>query len=342
MTKLLEDLMEIVGTSGNESKVRSFIMKEIKKHVKDIKVDKFGNLVAHKKGKGLKVMLVAHMDEVGLMVRSISENGDLHCSEIGGVEAISLIGQRVDIKTKKGSITGVITLPEISDSIEVEDVPGIEDLIVDTGLNKKELKNLGVTIGSFMNLKQETEILGNKDIILGKALDDRSGCYVLIELAKRLKKADTDIYFVFTVQEEVGLYGSKTSLHGIDPDWAVVVDVTASDDANEDMQEITKTVGNGPCITIKDADMISNVCISDWLKQIAKKKKIPVQLEVSDIGTTDALSISIAKGGIPTSVIGPAVRNLHTTASVASLKDIENIVKLLEELLKKHPKKCMV
>jgi len=340
--KMLRELMEITGTSGNEIKVRNFILNEIKKHVKDVKVDKFGNLVAHKKGKGLKVMLVAHMDEVGLMVKSIDERGSIYCSEIGGLEAIGLVGQRVEIKTKKGMITGVITIPAVSDSEEVEDVPVIEDLIVDTGLTKKELKKRGVSIGSFMNLKQETEILGNKDVILGKALDDRAGCYVLIELAKRLKKSDTDIYFVFTVQEEVGLYGSKTSLHGIEPDWAVVVDVTASDDAKEHAHEITKIVGNGPCITIKDADMISNVCISDWLKQIAKKKKIPVQLEVSDIGTTDALSISIAKGGIPTSVIGPAVRNLHTTASVASLKDIENIVKLLEELLKKHPKKCIV
>jgi len=342
MTELLKRLMEITGASGNEGKVRTFIQKEIKKYVKDVKVDKFGNLVAHKKGKGLKVMLAAHMDEVGLMIKSISEKGNIYCAEIGGLEPIGLVGQRVQVATKKGMLTGIISIPEINDAEEVEELPVLDDLFVDTGLTKKELNKRGVSIGSFLELKQETELLGNKDLILGKALDDRAGCYILLELAKRLKKSDTDIYFVFTVQEEVGLYGSKTSVHGLEPDWAVVVDATPADDAKEHAHEITKVVGKGPCVTIKDADMISNVCVSDWLKSIARKKKIPLQLEVNDIGSTDALSISISKGGIPTSVVGPAVRNLHTTAGVASLKDIENIIKLLEELLKKHPKKCIV
>jgi len=184
--------------------------------------------------------------------------------------------------------------------------------------------------------------LGNEDLILGKALDDRMGCYVLLELARILKKTTLDIYFVFTVQEEVGLYGAKTSLHGIDPDWAIVVDATGADDSRKHLHDATKHVGRGPCITIKDADVISNVCISDWLKQMAKKKKIPVQLEVTDLGSTDALSISVSKGGIPTTSVGVAVRNLHTTAGVASKKDIFHLIMLLEALLRDHPKKCAV
>jgi endoglucanase len=282
------------------------------------------------------------MDEVGLMIKHINEKGIISCSEIGGLEPLSLIGQRVKIKTRKGHIIGVITISEISDDETIENIPKLEDIYVDTGLSKKELMKLGVEIGSFLELVQETTFLGNKDIILGKALDDRVGCCILIELAKRLKKTSLDVYFVFTVQEEVGLYGAKTSLYNLDPDWAVVVDVTGADDSKDHVHEVTKEVGKGPCITVKDADMISNVCIDEWLKEVAKKNKIPIQLEVSDIGTTDALSISISKGGIPTAVVGVAVRNLHTTAGVASVRDIEQTIKLLEELIKNHPQKCIV
>ncbi len=339
---LLKELMDITGTSGNEQEVRNFIYKEIKKYVTDIKVDKFGNLIAHKKGKGPTVLLASHMDEVGLMIKNISERGTIACSQIGGLEPLSLIGERVLIKTKKGNLQGVLTIHEVSDAEDVTTLPKLQDLFVDTGMSKKELMKYGVEIGNFLQLIQETTTLGNKDFILGKALDDRVGCYILIELAKRLKKTSSDVYFVFTVQEEVGLYGAKTSLYNLNPDWAVVVDVTNADDAREHPHEATKVVGGGPCITVKDADMISNVCIDEWLKEIAAKEKIKIQLEVSDIGTTDALSISVSKGGIPTAVVGPAVRNLHTTAGVASLKDIEQTIRLLAELIKNHPQKCIV
>jgi endoglucanase len=307
-----------------------------------VTVDKFGNLIAHKKGSGPTVMLVAHMDEVGLMIKSINERGNIFCSEIGGLEPVSLIGRLVSIKTNKNQIYGVISTPEINDDEEVTALPKIDDLFVYTGLNKKELMSQGVEIGSFIELVRETVFLGNKNMICGKALDDRVGCCILVELAKRLKKSKDDIYFVFTVQEEIGLYGSKTSIEAINPSWAIVVDVTNADDSHEHTHEVTKEVGLGPCVTVKDADMIANVCIDGWLKDIAKKNKIPIQLEVSDIGTTDALSISISKGGIPTAVVGVAVRNLHTTSGVASLKDIENTIRLLTELIKNHPATCIV
>jgi endoglucanase len=340
--QLLKKLTEVKSTSGNERRIRNLILKEIKKYVKDVKVDKFGNVIAHKKGSKPTVMLAAHMDEIGLMVKSISDNGNIYVSEIGGQEVISLIGQRISMKTKKGRIYGVVTLAGISDGEDVEEVGNIENLIVDTGLNKKELKKLDVGIGTFIALEQETIPLGRKEIVCGKALDDRIGCYMLIQLAKRLIKSKADIYYVFTVQEEIGLYGAKTSIYAIDPDWAIVLDVTNANDAKEHSHVTTKQLGHGPCITVKDADMIANVCIDDWLKAISKKKKIPIQLDVSDVGTTDALSISVSKGGIPTTVVGVAVRNLHTTIGIANIKDIENGIKLLSELLKNPPKVCIV
>tara|TARA_Y100000034_G_C6903575_1_gene418652 strand:+ start:2948 stop:3643 length:696 start_codon:yes stop_codon:yes gene_type:complete len=230
----------------------------------------------------------------------------------------------------------------ISDGEEVEKIPEMKNLILDTGLTKKELKQRKVEIGTFLELEDDMSYLGCKDVIAGKALDDRVGCYILLELARRLKNSKASIDFVFTVQEEIGLYGSKTSIYEIEPDWALAVDVTSADDSERHYHETTKQLGNGPCITVKDSKMISNVCIDSWLKEIAKKKKIPFQLDISETGTTDALSISMAKGGIPTAVVGVAVRNLHTGFGIANLKDIENCVKLLVGLLRNPPKKCIV
>ena len=143
-----------------------------------------------------------------------------------------------------------------------------------------------------------------------------------------------EIFFVFTVQEEVGLYGAKTSSYTIDPDWAIAVDVT---DCNDRLPNASKELGGGPTLTIKDEEMISNPSIDDKILEIAKKKKIPIQPDVSDAGTTDAINIAISKGGVPSTVIGVAVRNLHTTTGLAHLDDIDNAITLLTELLKNPP-----
>ncbi|MDP4012302.1 MAG: M28 family peptidase [Candidatus Nanoarchaeia archaeon] len=337
---LLRQLMDTFGPSGAEQEVRSLIQKTIKPYVSEIKIDKFGNLIAHKKGQGAKVMLIAHMDEVGLMIHHIDSAGLIKFSPIGGVEPLSLVGQRVKIYTNKKPIEGVITLSEISSGFEdPENSPKLEDLFVDTGLSRGELIKLGIEIGSYLHLHSDNDTLGSNEIICGKALDDRIGCFILMELAKKLKKTKGDLYFVFSVQEELGLYGAKTAVYNIDPAWAVAVDVTAADDRSA---HPTLTLGAGPTITIKDADMLGNKCINDWLMGCAKKKKIPYQLEVSDLGTTDALRISLSKGGIPTSVIGVAVRNLHTSIGIANRKDIEQTITILETLLKNPPQACII
>lgn len=336
--KLLMRMMEIYGTSGNEEAIREFILKEVRKHVKDVKVDKFGNVVAHKKGAGPRIMLAAHMDEVGLIIRSISDKGNIRCSTIGSLEPVSLIGQRVHMHGKT-MVHGIATTPEISDDEGLEELPGTDDIIIETGMDKKELKRNRIGVGTFINLEQRSEIFGRK--ITGKALDDRVGCYVLLELARKLKGTKADIYYVFTVQEEIGLYGSQTSLYGISPDMAVVVDMTTADDAKEEAHEITKRLGKGPTITVKDEDIISNICMDEFLKRLADRLRIPYQIEVNDEGTTDARIISVSKGGIPTTMLGVPVRNMHTTMGLASLKDIGWLISLLEAFLKKPPLKCI-
>jgi len=337
---LLNRLICATGTSGKEKEVRSIIFREMKKYVPEIKEDKYGNLIAHKKGKGPTVMLIAHMDEIGLMVKSIDSRGFIHCSEIGVVEPLSLIGARVSITTKKGKANGVITIKSICNNESSGPVPNAEQLIVDTGFNAEQLKEWGVEIGSYIDIQKTVGFLGNKKFVCGKALDDRIGCFILIDLARRLKKANLgcDVFFVFSVQEELGLYGAKTSIYNIKPDWAISVDVSGANDFDE---EPTRRLGQGPTITVKDAQMIANPCIDEWLKNLAKKNKIPYQLDVSESGTTDALSISVARGGIPTTVVGVAIRNMHTPIGIAHLEDITNAINLLELLLRNPPLQCL-
>ncbi len=339
MFEMMKKLMETDGISGDESEVRDLIMKEIRKHVDEVTVDSIGNLIAHKKGDAPRVMLTAHMDEIGLMVKGIDSDGSIIFSRIGGIESLTLIGQRVRIKVGKEPIYGVITTAEISNGDMTDSMPRSLDMYIDTGLSKEELIKKDVRVGSFISLQQEIGMLADNNVVYGRALDDRIGCYVLMELAKLSKKTESDTYYVFTVQEEIGLYGAKTSTYKIKPDLAVAVDATNAEDKGVKIQ--SNILGKGPCITLKDSGMITNRCMNDWLTDIAKQKNIPIQYDVGDKGTTDALSISLSREGVPATVVGIAVRNIHSTIGMASMKDVENAIKLLEEFIKNPPKVCI-
>ena len=335
--ELLQKLINAFGPSGNETAVRSLIMKEIKPYVDKMRVDGFGNLIVHKKGKGQKVMLAAHMDEIALMVKRIEENGFLRLSPIGGIDALSLLGQNVFIFSPGGKFVcnGVVSFPELHEGMEITKQPKMDDLYVDTGLTKSETKKIGIEIGYYIIPSHTYKNLGNKKVFTGKALDDRVGCYILMEIAKKVKNPKVDLYLVFTVQEEMGLYGAKTSVYEINPVWGIAVDVT---DARDSDIRGEVSIGSGPYITVKDAEMLSNLALDDWLKKIAKKKKIPYQLEVSDFGTTDATSMMLSRKGIPSTAISIAVRNIHSTVGISHMDDVDNTIKLLTELLKNPPK----
>ncbi|MCK4669881.1 MAG: M42 family metallopeptidase [Nanoarchaeota archaeon] len=338
--KLLKELATLPGPSGSEQIVRDFIHKEIKKYVDEVKVDKFGNLVARKIGKGAKVILTAHMDEIGLMVNYVNPDGKMDFTRIGGIDPITLVGQQVEIVPNKGKIIhGVVTSANLHESRDSEEAPKASDLYIDAGVDKKALEKAGVSTGCYIVPKSEFLSLGNDKVFSCKALDDRIGCYVLIEIAKRLKEISSDLYYVFTVQEEVGLYGAQTSVYDINPDWGVAVDVTVATDSEEPRKMI---LGNGPNITIMDSEMIANKCLNAHIKMLAKKHKIPLQEEVVESGTTDATKIMMSRGGVPSTVIGVPVRNMHSTISIANMDDIKNIIKLLEALMKDPPKICLV
>ncbi|MFH1474206.1 MAG: M42 family peptidase [Candidatus Aenigmatarchaeota archaeon] len=331
---LLEKLIATPGVSGNEDKVRELIKKEIEKYVDDVSVDKVGNLIAHKKGKHPRIMLASHMDEVGLMIKGVSSTGRILISVIGGVDPVMLLGERVHIETKRGIIHGVITTKDVNDGEIVSKIPRTEDIFVDTGLTKKQLEKIGVEIGAFLTFERDLYFLGSNRIICGKAFDDRIGCYIMIELAKRLRKIKNEMFYVFTIQEEIGLVGAITSTYKVKPDWAIAVDTA---ETCETTDEVTKTIGGGPCITIKDAETIGNKTINKWLIDIAKKNKIQIQRDVTDVGMTDAATISITGEGVPCTVVCVPIRNLHTATSVAHKDDIDNAIKLLEKLFKSAP-----
>jgi len=334
---ILKRLIKAYGVSGNEDEVRELIKREIRRYVDVISIDNMGNLIAHKRGKAPRIMLAAHLDEVGLMIKKIDNSGLIYCTEIGGLDVVPLLGNIVHISTKNGIIHGVITTPLISAGKDMEKIPTIEEIVIDTGLKKKELVKMGVRKGTYLPFENESDSihLGSKETIFGKALDDRIGCFVLIELAKRIKKSKSDLFFVFTVQEEVGLYGAKTSTFKIQPDWGIAVDTTH---ANDLFTNPTRFLGKGPCITVKDGELIADKRINNALIEVAEEMKIPYQIEVTEEGTTDATNMMITRGGVPSGVISVPIRNIHTTFSIANVRDIENTILLLEGFLKRFPK----
>ncbi len=338
--KLFFKMLDTIGVSGNERNIRNLIKKEIRPYVDEIRIDNLGNLIARKKGPKPRIMLAAHMDEVGLAVRHIHKSGRVEIEKIGGVDSLTLLGQQISLDLgKNNKIRGVISSEELSTGQVMEEIPELQHLFVDTGLTKKELIKMGVEKGTPITFDPNSCYLGKKDIVMSKAVDDRAGCFILIELAKRLKKTSAEIFYVFTVQEEIGLYGAKTSAYSVEPDWGIGIDVA---DAEDYVQDPVIKVGGGPVLTIMDSELISNKSINKWIVQSAKKIKVPIQKSVSVAGTTDATDIALSRGGVPSTVLGVAVRNMHSAVSVVSMSDIDRAVAILHELLKNPKKKIEV
>jgi len=199
----LKELINLTGVSGNEHEVREFILKEAKKYISAVKVDKMGNVVVHKTGKRPTILMLAHMDEVGMIASSVRDN-KVYINTIGGIDPAILLGNRVYVEGKE-KVRGIITMNEVFNNSFVPSKFKISDLFIYTGLNQKELKQKGIKTGSYITFTETANqvTLGKDDIITGKALDDRIGCYILLELLKNLITPN-EVYFVFTVQEEIG------------------------------------------------------------------------------------------------------------------------------------------
>ena len=341
MKDLLKKLSNAPGISGFEDEVRDLMIKELENYADEITVDNLGNLIALKKGKpdGKKIMLAAHMDEIGLMVRYIDEKGFIKFSKIGGINDQMLLNQAVDIHSANGNVAGVIGSkpPHKIKQSEKKKILEYDNMFIDIGATSREEAEKLVGVGDPIIIRQEFEELRN-GLVKGKALDNRVGCAVLIQV---LKQAETDatIYAVGTVQEEVGLKGAKTSAFSINPDMALALDVTISGDhPGIKEEEAPSQAGKGPAIILTDDSgrgLITHPQVKELLISAAEEEEIPYQLEVSDGGTTDATAIHLTRQGIPTGVISPPSRYIHTPVSVVNIEDVENAVKLILAVLKR-------
>ena len=326
MKSIIKKLTETFGPSGFEKSVRNVIRKEIRDHVDSIKSDKLGNLIVHIKGKGIKVMLASHMDEIGVVTSYIDKNGFIRFSNVGGFFPVHSLTSRIIFENGKIGVIGEERRKSMSDPVEMT------KLYIDIGArDRKEAEKL-VPVGTFGCYEREFEDLGKR--IVAKALDDRIGCSVLIEVAKRLKrKVKNDTYLVFTVQEEVGLKGARTSAFGIDPDIALAVDVTGTGDTPEAKKMAVK-LGAGAAIKIKDWGMICDPKIVETLIRIARSNKIPFQFEILERGTTDATVIQLTKGGIPSAAVSIPSRYIHSASEIVDMDDVEATIKLIVKFLK--------
>jgi len=332
---LLEKLSNAHGVSGYENNVKQMIEDEVRPYVDEIRTDKMGNLIATKYGGSPRIMLAAHMDEIGLMAKYVDDKGFIYFTTTGGWFDQTLLNQRMILHTQSGQVYGVIGSkpPHAMKEEEMKKPVKAEDMFIDIGAaTKEEAEKMGVIVGTPITSNMEFRSLGN-DMVTGKALDDRGGCAVLIEALRQMKDVKATVHAVFTVQEEVGLKGGRTSAFGLDPDIALVSEVTfTGDHPGIEMKDQALEIGKGPVITVSDAEgdgIIVPENVLRWLKQAAETNNIPYQLKVGTRGQTDASIIHLSREGIPTGVISTPSRYIHTPVTVMKMSDLEKSVQLI-------------
>ncbi|MDD1718358.1 MAG: M42 family metallopeptidase [Methanoregulaceae archaeon] len=342
VTDLLGRLSNAHGVSGSEGSIFAIIRKELSGFADEITEDPLGNLIAVKKGNDFSVMLAAHMDEIGLMVKYIDEKGFIRFITLGGWLAQTLYNQRVMLHGTKGPVTGVVggKPPHLMDEAERKKSVRFEDMFIDVGSSTQAgVHELGIEIGTPITIDREFAVLGFGRVT-GKAFDNRVGVAILIKTMQQLDSPFT-VYAVFTVQEEVGLKGARTSAFALDPSVAIATDVTTPGDfPGIEKKDSSLEIGKGPAITIADASgrgLIAHHAVVRWLRDAAAAENIPVQLQVGSGGTTDASAIHLTRRGIPSTTIEIATRYLHSPVELVDTRDIEDGIRLLSRALKTKP-----
>ena len=330
MKALVKKLVETTAPSGYEANLRAVIEKELKGHVDELRVDGLGNLIARKgekTDKGSVIMLAAHMDEIGLMVTHVDEDGFARFTRIGGVFPRYTAGGRVRFLNGAAGVIGMEPHSGYSS------VPAIEKMFIDLGMSSA--KDCPVEIGDVAVFERTFEDLGDR--LASKAMDDRTGVAVLVETLKQLKITPNAVYGVFTVQEEVGTRGAGPAAFGIDPDLALAIDVTLCGDTpqNKDTQV---HLGKGPAVHIKDTRTVADPRVTEWIKAGAKKAGIPLQTSILTVGATDTYTIQTSRAGVPSGGISIPCRYIHSPSEMVDVRDLENSVKLLVALLSKGVK----
>jgi endoglucanase len=325
MKSLIQKLVETVGPSGYETTIRNVVRGEVESLADEIRVDALGNLIARKGAKsadGMRIMLAAHIDEIGIIATHIDDNGFVRFTTVGGVRPHTCLGGRVRfINGAQGVIGG--------ERMESADkMYSFDHMFIDVGASSRA--ECPVKVGDVAAFDRPFVDLGKR--MVSKAMDDRVAAAVLIETLRQIKKTPHELDFVFTTQEEVGTRGATTAAYGLDPDLGISCDVTGTGDTPKGIT-MEVSLGKGPTIKVRDGGMLSDPRLVRCMVEAAEKAGLPYQLEVLEGGTTDARAIQLTRAGVPSGCVSIPCRYIHSPSEMTDIDDVENAVRLLVAFL---------
>lgn len=342
MTKevqLLEKLSNAFGPSGLEEDVVRILRKELEKHADETQVDKLGNIIFYHKGKKgyPRVMLCAHMDEVGFITTYVEDNGFLRFDTLGGITNNIIPGQRVLFKGEKGFLRGIVGTkpPHIMTPEEINRIIPKEDLFIDVGADNIAQANAkGADVGMMGVFDVEFLDLGD-GYFRGKAFDDRTGCVVLTEVFKALQDSPYNIAAVGSVQEELGIRGAKTAAWQVNPDYGLALEGTfVADVPGTRPDRVSSKIKGGPVLTIMDRTSFTHPHVLKTLIRAGRGNSIPFQFKKVPVGGTDAGAIHLTKAGVPSGTVAVPCRYIHGPASIIHIDDLKNTIRLVTEFVK--------
>lgn len=334
--ELLKQISETPGAPGYEKPIRNLIIEQVSSLVDKVDVDNMGNIIAFKKGKGdKKVMLAAHMDEIGFIVNHIDENGFIRFIPLGGFDPKTLTSQRVIVHGKKDMVGVMGSKPvHVMTDEEKKRAPKTEDYFIDLGMKKEEVEKY-IEIGN--PVTRERELIEMGDCVNGKSLDNRISVFVLIEVLKALQSTPHpyDIYAVFTVQEEVGIRGAQVATQNIEPDFGFAIDTTIAFDVpgSQAHEQVTR-LGEGTAVKILDSTAIADYRMVEFIKKVARDKQIKWQPELLAKGGTDTAMVQrMTKSGSIAGAVSIPTRHIHQVIETIHKEDIENSIQLIKNCL---------
>jgi endoglucanase len=339
---LLEKLSNAFGPPGCEDEVRTTLARALRDQVDDLQADSLGNLIAFKRGTGpdprLKIMVDAHMDEVGLMITRIEKNGLLGFRALGGVDDRLLLAKGVVVGKER--IPGVILAPpsHLTKPEQRKQILKIDQLVIDIGAPSQESAKAMVRIGDYAVFDTRFQELSQDSLrtVKGKAFDDRVGCAVAAALADG--EYEVDLHLAFSVQEEVGLRGARVAAFRIKPDVAFALEGTICDDTPKKLDASPTTeLGKGPAISVMDRSFVADKRLVRLLVDTAKASRLPYQFKQPGMGSTDAGAIHLTKTGVPSVAVSVPCRYIHSPVSLMSLNDYDNLVTLMKGALHALP-----
>jgi tetrahedral aminopeptidase len=317
-------LSAVWGPAGREQNIARVLADAISPYVDEVHTDRFGNVVAIKKGTGKRVMVTAHMDTIGAVALNISDNGLISMAPVGGFKAHHAIGQKV---VWGSGVVGVLQHQHAEEAKEV----AFGKLFCDIGANSREEALENVRLGDMCTLVGEVQQLG--ETLVGPGLDNRAGCAVVLQVAEHLGKTEHEVAFVFTCQGEIGPRGAGAAAFGVAPDLAIVVDVTTAGDYPK-APRVDVKLGGGPALKLKDGNYMAHYGMSERVRKVADDHAIPLQTEIVAAGShNDAQVVSVAGQGVPTAVIDIPARYRGTGGEMVNMRDLHGAADLVLKLL---------